>query len=447
MPKKSTSRLLRRTKPKYSVIIFIALFVVFGVFAVWSSLATSTALAVVEAESMKLPDLASVVSENSASGDQAVRFKTAGTATSQVSLPEGVISLQVRARGAYCYDDWPRLLVKLDGNTVVPLTTVSSSTWTYFSAKTRPSRGTHALSVEFQHSKNASACVRYLYVDVVRFFGSSTVAPPSPSPTSTPTPTPTVSVLPSSTPKPTPAPTPTPTSTPTPTPTPLASCAYPAQVLNLVNWKETLPTGSSGSPTEIKQPQLATYSIDPYFRANAGCSGVLFRAPTNGVTTSGSSYPRSELREMTSNGTANASWSSGSGTHTMQWTEAIMAVPQGKKHIVAGQIHDASDDVITIRLEYPKLFIDHNGSNGTVLTTNYALGTPINLKWVVSGNQVKTYYNGALTETYAHSGSGWYFKAGAYTQSNCSTESSAGVTCSASDYGEVLLNQLLVSHQ
>src|SRR5690242_20198680 len=42
-----------------------------------------------------------------------------------------------------------------------------------------------------------------------------------------------------------------------------ATALVPAQVLNLTNWKITLPIGSSGNPTEIKQPQLATYQIDP----------------------------------------------------------------------------------------------------------------------------------------------------------------------------------------
>src|SRR3989338_11394949 len=106
-----------------------------------------------------------------------------------------------------------------------------------------------------------------------------------------------------------------------------AACTFPAQILNLTDWKETLPTGSSGSPTEIKQPALATFTVDPYSKVNATCDGVQFRAPTDGVTTSGSSYPRSELREMASNGTANASWSRTSGYHSMYIDQKNTAVP------------------------------------------------------------------------------------------------------------------------
>ncbi|HEY0616101.1 MAG TPA: polysaccharide lyase family 7 protein, partial [Kribbella sp.] len=89
----------------------------------------------------------------------------------------------------------------------------------------------------------------------------------------------------------------------------------PAGVLELTNWKLTLPTGSEGKPAEVKQPELADYAKDPYFVVEG--KGVRFRAPVDGVTTSGSSYPRSELREMTNDGQEKADWSSTSGTHTL----------------------------------------------------------------------------------------------------------------------------------
>lgn len=223
-----------------------------------------------------------------------------------------------------------------------------------------------------------------------------------------------------------------------------AATAYPSQILNLANWKQTLPIGSSGSPTEIRQTSLATYVNDPYFRVNATSDGVVFRAPVNGVTTSGSGYPRSELREMTDNGKTNASWSTTSGAHAMYIDQAITAVPKSKKHVVAGQIHDSNDDVIVIRLEYPKLFIDINGNTGPTLDPNYTLGKRFNVRFVASGGQIKVYYNGSASPVYTlkKATTGNYFKAGAYTQSNCSKES----VCSNSNYGEVVIYNLLVQH-
>lgn len=226
-----------------------------------------------------------------------------------------------------------------------------------------------------------------------------------------------------------------------------SGCSYPAQILDLTDWKVTMPenTSHAGAPDEYFQPELSTYSNNAYFKVNSSCDGVQFLAPISGYTTSGSSYPRSELREMTSNGTVNASWGTNDGKpHTMFIDQAITAVPTTKKHIVVGQIHDSADDVIVIRLEYPKLFVDINGVEGPTLDANYTLGKRFTVKFVSSGGQTKIYYNGSATPAYTLSknGNGYYFKAGAYTQSNCSKEAS----CSPSNYGEVHIYNLWVSH-
>jgi len=223
---------------------------------------------------------------------------------------------------------------------------------------------------------------------------------------------------------------------------PATAAAYPGQILDLSNWKLTLPTGSS-KPSEIVQTSLSTYSTSPYFQTNSSGNGVVFRAPVNGVTTSNSGYPRSELREMTNNGTKEASWSTTSGTHTMIIDQAITSVPKSKKHVVAGQVHDSDDDVIVIRLEYPKLFIDINGKTGPTLDSNYTLGKRFTVKFVAENGQIKIYYNGGANPAYTlkKSGSGYYFKAGAYTQSNCSKESD----CSSNNYGEVVIYNLLLN--
>jgi hypothetical protein len=90
--------------------------------------------------------------------------------------------------------------------------------------------------------------------------------------------------------------------------------------------------------------------------------------------TSGSHYPRSELREMTNSGRDQASWSTMAGTHTMEIVEAITHLPEVKPHVVAGQVHDATNDVVVVRLEGQKLYFDQNGVLGPILTSNYQLG-------------------------------------------------------------------------
>ncbi len=215
------------------------------------------------------------------------------------------------------------------------------------------------------------------------------------------------------------------------------SCGKPADVLDLANWKLTLPTGSDGHPTEIKQPQLAGYSVDPWFIA---CDGVQFRAAVNGVTTSGSSYPRSELREM--NGGKEASWSTSSGVSTMEIDEAITHLPAGKG-VVAGQIHDKSDDVTVFRLEGSKLYVTKgDDAHYQLATDSYRLGTRFKARFVAGSGQIKAYYNDNLVASFKVKSSGDYFKAGAYTQANCDNST----PCDSGNYGEVVVNGLTVSH-
>lgn len=241
-------------------------------------------------------------------------------------------------------------------------------------------------------------------------------------------------------------------------PTSPSSAQYPAQILNLTNWKLTLPIGQPEKPTEIKQdssPSLAQYSIDPWFIVNPA-GGVRFRAPVNGVSTSGSDYIRSELREMKNNGKDGADWASDDGvTHTMIIDQAVTRLPEAKPHVVLGQIHDDKDDVIVFRLEGKKLFIDLNGDDGPVLNANYTLGTRITTKFVVRNNTVEVYYaEGSTTNpphVYTYTRSRFqksYFKAGVYTQSACKGEGKGIETnCSDSNYGEVVIYNLQVTHQ
>lgn len=222
---------------------------------------------------------------------------------------------------------------------------------------------------------------------------------------------------------------------------------YPSQVIDLTNWKITLPTGSSENPTEIEQPELANFTIDPWFIVVPGGNGIRFRAAVNGVTTGRSDYPRSELRETTNNGRVKASWSSTSGTHTMFLDQAITAVPKKKKHVVAGQVHDADNDVIVIRLEYPNLYVKVNNKNVRKLDSNYTLGKRFTVKFVVSDGQTKIYYNNSTNPIYTlkKKYSDAYFKTGAYTQSNCSRE--GFFLCNDDNYGEVVVYNVIVTHE
>jgi hypothetical protein len=232
---------------------------------------------------------------------------------------------------------------------------------------------------------------------------------------------------------------PAPTTTTAP-PVVAPGAQVPADVLNLANWKLTLPVGTqqAGKPDEIYQPQLARFSLSPYFMLDPAKTAVVFAAPVGGVTTSNSGYPRSELREM--KGSSEASWSNVTGVHTMTVTEAITHLPVVKPHVVAAQIHDAQDDVLMVRLERSNLFVEHNGTNLGTLDANYQLGTVYTVKLVAAEDHIKIFYNGVLKVDTARSGSGWYFKAGCYTQSNPTKGDAPDA------YGEVVIQSLTVTH-
>jgi hypothetical protein len=220
-------------------------------------------------------------------------------------------------------------------------------------------------------------------------------------------------------------------------------CRYPAQVLDLTNWKLTLPTGEEEDPAEITRPELDTFSARPWFRVTKNCDAVQFRAAVDGVTTGGSSYPRAELREMTDNGSDEASWNATEGTHILVVTEAFMALPDDKPHVVGAQIHDGDDDVTVFRLEGSKLYITSpDVTHHHLVTDDYELGTEFEAKFVVADGEIDAYYNGEFQTTIAHDKDGNYFKAGAYTQANCGNSD----PCESDNYGEVHISDIEVTH-
>jgi len=145
---------------------------------------------------------------------------------------------------------------------------------------------------------------------------------------------------------------------------------------------------------------------------------------------------------MTAAGSENAAWSTSSGTHTMTITQTITHLPVVKAHVVAGQIHDASDDVVMIRLEGTNLFVEGGGDELGTLNPTYSLGTRFTVKLVAGGGRIRVYYEDLATPKVdiASTSTGCYFKAGAYTQSN----PMQGDAPSA--YGEVVIHALAVTH-
>lgn len=124
----------------------------------------------------------------------------------------------------------------------------------------------------------------------------------------------------------------------------------------------------------------------------------------------------------------------------MTITQAITATPRAKPHVVAGQIHDAEDDILMVRLEGRRLFVESNGDDVGVLDPRYRLGTRFTVAIVATPSGVRVTYNTARTVDLPKVGRGWYFKAGCYPQSNPERGDSPDA------FGEVVIYALTVSH-
>ncbi len=152
------------------------LFVAFAV-ALMLGGAAFAATQQVEAESMQMPaDGYSILSSSAASGGKYVNLHKNRTISAGFS--GAVDKLTVRAKGRYYYGAWPRMVVRVDGTTVLSRT-ASSSTFQDFTVDlpTNIADGTHTLSVSFTNDYS----YRNLHVDAVTIdSGTTTPSPPPP---------------------------------------------------------------------------------------------------------------------------------------------------------------------------------------------------------------------------------------------------------------------------
>jgi hypothetical protein len=214
----------------------------------------------------------------------------------------------------------------------------------------------------------------------------------------------------------------------------------PNDVISLAHWTLQLPTGSPGSPDTISASQLVGGFTNSYFYLDTSDNSVAFFAPDNGVHTQNSSHPRSELREMQSDGTTEANWDPfDSLTHTLK---ASLKVTDARHRLCVGQVHIGSiirgshtaSTKPLMELYYETngdLTIGVNGSptSGQTETPlgNVAVGTQFSYQITISGGTLKVYING--TQKYSKAvpsgfkDYGQYFKAGDYNQTTVLTDS------------------------
>jgi len=218
-----------------------------------------------------------------------------------------------------------------------------------------------------------------------------------------------------------------------------SSAKTPADVLSLGNWTLQLPTGTPGSPDTISASQLVNGFQNTYFNYDSTDNSVAFFAPDNGVHTPNSAHPRSELREMQSDGTTPANWDPfDSLVHTLS---ASLKVTDARHRLCVGQVHigsvlrgtHASSTKPLMELYYEPnggLTIGVNGSptSGQTETSigNVPVGTQFSYQIIVSGGTLKVSINGSTKFSQSVPSGfkdyGQYFKAGDYNQTTVLTD-------------------------
>jgi len=237
-----------------------------------------------------------------------------------------------------------------------------------------------------------------------------------------------------------------------------AQCASPpGDLFNLSNFVLQLPTCTppkcSGSIDQISQPQLKTYTSQ-YFFTDPSTNAMTFWCPIDGKHTSGSSYPRTELRESQNlgwNNNGKGDWTF-IGYHQLNVTLKVLTEPS-KGAITIGQAHGASIGSTSVsgscsivsEFEWNKgKLVNHIrgprsgdtcSSLSQTLPGDYAIGETFSYSILVNGkavsvwtskggwSKIQTYswWNTSGDQTY------WlYFKAGDYVQEAGSSSTVGG---------------------
>lgn len=216
------------------------------------------------------------------------------------------------------------------------------------------------------------------------------------------------------------------------------------------NWNEGIGF-HSGDPEgathqDISYSTLAGgYTRNPYFKTTADGTAVQFQVYCDGATTSSNThYPRSELRELTSGGGSNMSFSGSSGTHKMSGSTRVMHGTSTKDEVVIAQIHDGADDTLQILVVGTSVFLSIKGTRqSSAVLTGLAKGTWFDWSIALTNGQLVILINGVQKyNSNPGYGAGQYFKVGCYAQA--ASGYTSGIT--AADYFTVELKNLVTSH-
>lgn len=218
---------------------------------------------------------------------------------------------------------------------------------------------------------------------------------------------------------------------------PTSGGPHPSDVLDLRHWTVMLPVGKQGDPDN---DYMIGKSIPNVFFVRDG--GVVFRTPAGGVHSPNSKYARTELRQMADDDWTKAAFDS-SGDHSLEAELSLDASGFSKRKRLNGlQIHNGGDDVCQImRHETDGLgFMHKDGDEFIPIDPDYVDATRFKCKIEAKNDRIKVWYNDKLAVNVEKSGSGWYWKAGCYNQTDVPNYGEAPDAC-----GEVVIYRLVTT--
>jgi hypothetical protein len=114
----------------------------------------------------------------------------------------------------------------------------------------------------------------------------------------------------------------------------------PGQNFNLSKFKLQLPVAHGNGVVEIPAAQLPTYTSE-YFYTDKTTGAMVFWVPTDGAHTSGSKFPRTELRQTTD-------FNISTGSTSLAVTVAVLQTPK-RNNVVIGQLKGENEQPIELR--------------------------------------------------------------------------------------------------
>ena len=258
------------------------------------------------------------------------------------------------------------------------------------------------------------------------------------------------------------------------------------------HYKLDYSTAAGAGVTSRTQAQLTTFELANIFTQTADGVWCAMRSDVDVDPIAANGYPRTELREMATDGVTLRAFNPNTGDHWASVIFKVIHLPPVKPSVVVLQLHDATDDIIEIavqpRSDYAstgkvELVCRINGTSVGIpkLSADYPLGEVSRIKirvGAVAGGNVgwEAYYNNmsipAVKSTdagmpaldtpggtlfpasglypsgslYPNSTAACYFKSGCYLQTKHTSSGTGGLETNVNEYGEVWFRELQTAH-